>query len=53
MRSLEACSTLDLSMHTINNTRGKGSFEGLLSREGISFLVLCGVGIVGAKDGWS
>jgi hypothetical protein len=36
-------------MHTLKSTGGKRTFEGLLSREGSSFLVLCGVGIVSAK----
>ena len=50
-RSMEACNKLNLSTHTLNNTIGKGTYEGSLSKEGSTLLLFFGVSIVGAKAG--
>jgi len=38
-------------MHTLKSAEEKKNYEGLLSKERSSFLVLCGVGIMSAKGG--
>ena len=46
---MEDFNRLDLSIHTLKSTRGKGTPKELLRREGSTFLVLCGAHIVGSK----